>query len=420
MMKSKWIVLFIIFGSLTACSPGLAEPEPEIESRPTTIPTALAQATKTAVNTPTAVPSPTTTVMPTPMPILQATPTPVPLPETAVSIPRFDRHLPLARGEQLTGLIWTDGQWQLVEAPFPPNIHATDSDYAQATDRLLAWSFQGGGGPGQLAVGALSIVDVGTGAQEVVIASNMVSAGWAPNGQDFAYILATPNTYELRWRTAVGEDRLLAVDVPHTLRVSPDGRYVAFTRESHYEVDGTPPGLYVVEIETGIETQLSTLNRAGYGGIGHFWKPHWSPDSSQLLLYATANDDRTDEPFPSGYVWAAMDGSFSYFFAEADFLALVDYELSDLNNFTCLGAPPVFAAYQIVLPVGECQPMTGGDPGMGQPAHFRLDSESGVISWLQTVDVPQTAELLAWDVVGESILLRDRGEMFSHTLLATQ
>ena len=252
MMKMKWFLCVGLFLALVACAPTAVPEEPDIASRPTVIATAVAEAMETAG--PTAVP-------PTPVPPPTATAPPeTAVPEPTTFTPRFDRFLPFANPEggsnSLTGLVRQGDGWQLARVPYPTGLYneelgyalgtdSVDSDYAVATDRLLAWTFGGGAGPGNLAVGQLFIVNVATEEVEIV-ADNVVSAGWAPNGLDFAYILATPETYELRWRTAAGEDKLLAVDVPHTLKVSPDGRFVAFTRESWYEVDGTPPGLYVV------------------------------------------------------------------------------------------------------------------------------------------------------------------------------
>ena len=266
-------------------------------------------------------------------------------------------------------------------------------------------------------MGKLSLIDVATKAQEVIVPEHVVTAGWAPNGLDFAYILATDETYTLRWRTADGEDRLLAVDAPRSLRVSPDGRFVAFTRESHYGVDGTAPGLYVVEIETGIETQVSTLDRAGYGGSGLFWKPHWTPDSSQLFLYAGYDDDRAPEPHPAGYVWATVDGSISHFLPETAFLDFFDEPFRQPENYRCLDSPPLFAANSMVLGVGECQPFSGV-PEFSQPAYFALNRQNGSVESVNTMTIPNSAKLLTWDVPGESVLLLDEGVVFSQSVTA--
>ncbi|MCB8939382.1 MAG: hypothetical protein H6655_13295 [Ardenticatenaceae bacterium] len=346
------------------------------------------------------------------------------VPQPTTFTPRFDRFLPFANPEggsnSLTGLVRQGDGWQLARVPYPTGLYneelgyalgtdSVDSDYAVATDRLLAWTFGGGAGPGNLAVGQLFIVNVATEEVEIV-ADNVVSAGWAPNGLDFAYILATPETYELRWRTAAGEDKLLAVDVPHTLKVSPDGRFVAFTRESWYEVDGTPPGLYVVEIETGIETQISPLDRAGYGGTGLYWKP----DGSHVFLFATGNDDRAETPHEEGYAWAATDGSFQHFLPVSAFKAFfVGEPLSNSELVRCVGGPALFAANQIVLPVGECPAFGPANPETAQFAVFALDPQSGEVRLTAVLPTPNTAQLLTWDTPGESVFVLDEGEVTS-------
>jgi Tol biopolymer transport system component len=416
-MKPKIFVLIIFLWLLSACTPDAIVPTAEVESRPTGIPTVLAEAT------PAAVPP---TLERQPIPTITLTPEPA-------AAPRFDKFLSFAENESgsnsLTGLVKNENGWQIVYEPYPPGpeveglgyatqMDLTHADYAVATDRLLGWNhLPGGAGPGSLAVGQVFIVDVATKTVEIVVPENVVAAGWAPNGLDFAYILATNETYELRWRTSDGNDRLLAVDVPHSLRVSPDDRTVAFTRESHYGVDGTALGLYVVEVETGIETQVSPLDRAGYGGTSLFWKPHWTPDSSQIFLYAGYDDDRAPEPHPAGYVWAAVDGSFSHFLPDSAFVALVDEPLRDPENYLCLDSPPLFAANKLVVGIGECPPF-GGIPETSQPVIFTLNPQTGAIALTNKLIVPRDAKLLTWDVPGESVLLVEGRRVFSQSITA--
>lgn len=335
--------------------------------------------------------------------------------------PRFERFLPFfeSGGDTLPGINYANGMWVLASAAYPNGIYSVDSDYAPATDRLLAWNFISGAGPASLAAGKLSLISAAGDFTEVVVPDNVISAGWAPNGLDFAYILATPTTYELRWRTADGEEKLLAVDVPHSLHVSPDGRFVAFTRESHYGLNNSEPGLYVVEIETGLEIQVSALDRAGYGGVGLFWKPQWSADSSQLLLYASADDDRASTPHDSGYVWAAADGSFSHFLSDGNLLELFDVSLSSPENRPCLDTPLLFAPDLIIVGIGECLPMTEGSPVSSYPAAIALDSQTGMVKPVQISSEIGAAKLLAWDVPGESILLMQDENIFSHTISLT-
>lgn len=334
--------------------------------------------------------------------------------ETSGSGPRFDRYLSLAQREdgsgQLFGLVRQGDGWQVESVHYPVDSYSTNSDYAPASDRLLVWHSLKGVGPGSIAAGPLTIIDLTTHAQQTVVSDNVVSAGWAPDGLDFAYILATPDSYELFWQSAAGEDTQLAIDVPHSLRVSPDGRFVAFTRESHYGLTSAVPGLYVVNVETGEEIQVSTLDRAGYGGAGPFWKPIWSPDSSQLILYAAADNDRAPVPHETGYAWAAADGSFSHFLPESAFLAYYDEPISTPANVPCLGTPPLFAANRLVLRVGECQPMMS-EPESATTIVFGMDPQTGTVTRQQILTIPADVELLAWDVPGESLFVRQDGQV---------
>lgn len=156
-----------------------------------------------------------------------------------------------------------------------------------------------GVGPGNLSVGDLWWLDVRSGQTRAIFTDeNVVEAACAPDGQNFAYVRATPETYELHWYTATGEDKLLAKDVAFTFSVSPAGNQVAFTRESNYNIGGTP-GLYVVDIASGQERQISTVDRAGMGSVAD--QPIWSPDGSHILL-PVASDVNT-------WIVAATDGS---------------------------------------------------------------------------------------------------------------
>lgn len=198
------------------------------------------------------------------------------------------------------------GFWELDPAgpkplslPFNPGAVY---DASEATGRLLYSSVatDDGAGPGNVAVGNLGWLDIRSGQIRPVRAdAAIVEAVWAPDGQSFAYVLATPETYELHWFTATGEDQLLAKDVAFTFSVSPSGDQVAFTRETGYNLNVTP-GLYVVDVATGQERPVSTVDRAGSGSISD--QPVWSPDGRHILLPATVEGN-------SSYVMVSTDGS---------------------------------------------------------------------------------------------------------------
>jgi hypothetical protein len=138
-----------------------------------------------------------------------------------------------------------------------------------------------GAGPSNLSVGDLYIYDLETQADEpIFVDETIVEAVWAPNGEDFVYLLATEDTYELRYRMKDGDDRLLAVDVAPVFNISPDSKLVAFTRESGYRLG--QPGVYVVSIDGGNERKVSDIDREGMGSIADI--PLWSADSRFILL----------------------------------------------------------------------------------------------------------------------------------------
>ncbi|HXF64155.1 MAG TPA: serine hydrolase [Caldilineaceae bacterium] len=231
-----------------------------------------------------ATPTPSATAPGSPL----ATPTPVAAAgaeQPAEAGAKLVRPCPACEGHQ----VWVlqDGQANQVEVAAEIGLFF---DYAPATDRILYGSrFPAeGAGPGHVAVSDLWVLEMDRGQTEPILPEReVVEALWAPDGQSFAYVRATEETYELRWRTLDGEDRLLAADVAFTFSVSPGGEQVAFTRESGYGV-GSEPGLYVVEVASGEERRLSDTDREGNGSIDD--RPVWSPDGDYLILPATGPD----------------------------------------------------------------------------------------------------------------------------------
>jgi Tol biopolymer transport system component len=155
--------------------------------------------------------------------------------------------------------------------------------YSPQSNRILMAAEFGdhGAGPGNVAVSDMSILDLGTGEVTQIFPDNVVEAEWGPDGASFAYILATPASYELRWWTEDGEDRLLASDVSFTWSVAPSGQAVAFTRETGYELKAAP-GLFVVTVADAREVMLSDADKGGVGSITD--RPVWSPDSQEVIF----------------------------------------------------------------------------------------------------------------------------------------
>ena len=228
----------------------------------------------------------------------EATATPVPPPVATPLPPRLWKSY-VSGGP--TGWWLEDGTASEVTLPVEPGQYY---DYSAANGKILYASHfaNSGAGPGSLAVSDLWMVDYPSGTPVALIPSDtVVEALWTPDGAGLVYILATPATYELRHRSLAGEDRLLASNVSPTWGVSPSGSLAAFTRETGYDVPGAP-GLFVVSMAGGPETQISAADRHGAGGIED--RPEWSHDDGHVAL--------SNWGFaPGELVIAASDGSFS-------------------------------------------------------------------------------------------------------------
>jgi hypothetical protein len=64
---------------------------------------------------------------------------------------------------------------------------------------------------------------------------------------------------------------------------SPDGEKIVFERESGQHLPTANTEIFVIEIETGIETQLTNVEGSSYSGL-----PSWSPDGS-IIAYTRFN-----------------------------------------------------------------------------------------------------------------------------------
>ena len=106
-------------------------------------------------------------------------------------------YLPYASGGRQ---VWQLGPGEPVQVTLPVEV-GSFYGFSPLTNRMLyAAAFSDhGAGPDNIAVSDLAIFDLTSGTSEPLISDNVVEALWAPNGADLAYILATPETYELRW-----------------------------------------------------------------------------------------------------------------------------------------------------------------------------------------------------------------------------
>jgi hypothetical protein len=179
-------------------------------------------------------------------------------------------------------------------------------DYSPVNHRLLlALNFPDSADPslGKYGGSDLSIVNLDDGDVETLISADIREALWFPDGDAFAYILATDQTFELHRRSFDGLDQILAKEVAFKWSIAPSGQAVAFTRESGYDFD-VAPGLYVVDLETGEERMLSDVDLHGWGSVND--QPSWSPDSDEIILSYWAGPD---EP---RLIMARADGTMTY------------------------------------------------------------------------------------------------------------
>lgn len=270
-------------------------------------------------------------------------------------------------------------------------------DYSPVTNRFLyATHFpQGSSGPGQLASSDLWLYDLNTGTATPIMQENLiVNALFAPDGQSFAYIIGAPATYELRWRAIGGEDKLLASDVPRMSYFSPSGRWVSIMRESGYEVDSTPPGLYIVDVNTGEERLLDPTNRAGQGSIAD--RVFWSPDEQYITWHVSGVD------YPTGMRFARTDGTFNTLIGyDASLEGLEWYGMS----FSSLAWHPDMQ-HMVVTLQGD---YPDGGFGPAPSTHLvNLDLATGTITSITPLG--SEGVVLGWNVPGQSVWLENYGD----------
>jgi len=321
-----------------------------------------------------------------------ATPAPVASPEkitTSAVAPAgafdylVDSYYDESGGWQLRGARRTAAGWESALVPLVEPVSVGGIDHVPGHHGALIWDYSGsqGAGPGRLAAGPLYLADLPSGSLETLVPGNVVSARWAPDGQGYAYLLATEETYELHVLDAAGADRVVARDVPREFTFAPDGSALAFTRESGYGLPGTP-GLYVVDLTTGAEQMLSDVDRGGTGGSGGGWLPLWSPDGAGLLLRASAGDgDRL--------IWAARDGAWRHALALDDLDAAAGAALGRENVCTNGEFLPT-GATTLLAGAGPCsaEPLMGAMPEATHLVLLELDPARGTLAPAGTVPAP--------------------------------
>lgn len=159
---------------------------------------------------------------------------------------------------------------------------------------------------------------------------------------------------------------------------------VAFTRESNYNLDVTP-GVFIVNVATGEEKQVTDINKAGTGSIDD--KSWWSPDETYLLL----NLQRDEEA--RGLYRILTDGTST---VEVDFAsALSDeiwyeaqpFNLLWLDGTHIIGTPFVFTE----------------DAALGgEPLVVRYELNGALDTIIAGAQVAEEV-LVGWNVPGQSV-----------------
>ncbi len=253
-----------------------------------------------------------------------------------------------------------------------------------------------GAGPGHVAVSDLSVLYLATGEVVQLIPDNVVEAAWAPDGMALAYILATPSTYELHWRTVDGQDLVLASDVSFTWSIAPSGSAVAFSRETGYGLSASP-GLFVVSVPEAQIIQVSDADKHGTGSLGDV--PVWSPDSRELLLSLWGGPDtrlvlaRADgsltfdlapDPAAASQWWSGMQIPAALWFPDGEHVLLNSSDINPAHG-AMIGGPTALVTYRI-----------------DRQAHALADGRL----------VGEANGLIDWNVIGELVwILGDDGQV---------
>lgn len=290
-------------------------------------------------------------------------------------------YLPYASGGRQA---WQLGPGEPLQVDLPIEV-GSFYGFSPLTNRMLyAPSFSDhGAGPDNIAVSDLAIYDLTAGTSETLFPDDVVEALWAPNGADLAYILATADTYELRWRSGSGEDRLLSRDVTFNWSIDPSGEAVAFTRESRYSLT-TDPGLFVVRVADGVELKVAESDPQGYGSVSD--QPLWSPDGAWVTMP----------------LWATSDPRLSL--AHADGSGSLDLAIDPAHGgeWWATAAIPNFLWYpdqdRLVAAPAAGQGQMGGPSPL---VVYDLDLDEGLLKNGQLL--AEITALIGWDVPGRSV-----------------
>lgn len=398
-------ILLLVLALLAACNALTIVDEPGA-AEPTSAPVVEVPATPTEaviVEEPTPVPPPDATEEPEPtQPAETPEAPPAILPPGALSYTLISLYDESRGGWVLRGIAHDGDGWVSASLPFPDGVDGMNAAYYPPIHQALVWVYTPGVGAGvaNMAAGPLLLVDFNTQTAAPLVSGGVVSAGWAPNGQGFAYIQATDTTYELVYRDPAGADRVLAGDVPRELSFDPAGRSIAFTRESRYNLGGTP-GLYVVDIASGEERQVSTVDRAGMGGSGAPWDIKWSPGGESLIMRALG--DAGGELL----AWADAGAAWSHAISFDDINAAAGAALG-IENACNNGELYLIGPTTLALGAGPCpdQPLMGDFPEATHVAVLELDPATGALTPSTSVAAPAAIfTFVDWDPATRTFIL---------------
>jgi hypothetical protein len=284
-------------------------------------------------------------------------------------------------------------------------------DWAPNTGKVLfADHFpDSGAGPGNKAVSNLFALDIASGQTETIIAESLVvNARWAENGEDFAYLLATPDTYELRVRRANGEDVLAAEGVNLIYAFRPDGGAIAFERKLHND-PGIDTSLHLYDFATGTETKIAEMDRSGGGSI--YDEMLWAPDGGGFAIPFISAGTDFDEGEGYAYVNVA-DGSVTKIALAANLQAGDDSPLyTDVFSFWHPDGSSI-----VGVRCGDCFQFP--ENPTSQVVLFHLDDARTAITAISVVyesEAYKTPEVLTWQQPGQSIWVIPPGDFESQT-----
>jgi hypothetical protein len=398
-------ILLLVLALLAACNALTIVDEPGA-AEPTSAPVVEVPATPTeavVVEEPTPVPPPAETGEPEPAaPAETPEAPPVILPPGALNYTLGSIYDESRGSWVLRGIAHDGDSWVSAALPFPDGVDGMNAAYYPPIHQALVWVYTPGVGAGvaNMAAGPLLLVDFNTQTAAPLVPGSVLSAGWAPNGQGFAYIRATDTTYELVYRDPAGADRVLAGDVPRELSFDPTGQSIAFTRESRYNLSGAP-GIYVVDIASGAERQVSAVDRAGMGGSDAAWHIKWSPGGESLIMRAFA------EGGGEQLAWAGAGGAWSHAVDFVDINAAASAALG-IEDACNNGELHLIGPTTLVLGAGPCpdEPLMGDFPEATHVAVLELDPASGALTPTSSVAAPANIfTFVDWDPAARTFVL---------------